>query len=410
MNLGNVAVFAARGAGVALASLGGIWVARALGPEKLGMSTLVFAFVTLVSGLSSLNQNYNFVRRGKNLTASTRLEELVGDVFSLRLGLVIILLAAGLTVVSFIGAGSQWYLAIFAGAILALLQSNDAGWVLQLKDRMPWLFIAISAQSAITGVLCIALIRPDWPAGSDLAMGCFGAAAAFSISWWFACGGWPPRFRVGLRGFVQGLKLLKGGRWLALMGVGGLLVSTAGLPMISALASVEELGVYRAALQFINVVNPFLPLFFYRLYPQLIDLQRDAPGEILSTQFRALGKVALFGIPLAVVAFFLAPWVYPLVFGPAYSGAALPFAILFSAKIVSVGCSIFMWGGFAGHRDREIVLSTLAIACLSLGLNWLLIPQMGLVGAALVSLIAQILLLSAYISVVVCSRRSHINN
>jgi len=400
-------VFVARALGVALAALGGIWVARMLGPEKLGMSTLVFALVTFVGGLTSLNQNYNFVRRGKNLPAATSLDKLVGDVFSLRLGLVVILLAAGFIVFSFSGAGSQWYLAIFAGAILALLQSNDAGWVLQLEDRMPWLFIAISAQSAITGVLCIALIRPDWPAGSDLAMGCFGAAVAFGISWWFACGRWPPRFHIGVKGFVQGVRLLKGGRWLALMGVGGLLVSTAELPMISALASVEELGVYRAALQFINVVNPFLPLFFYKLYPQLIDLQREAPSELLNTQFRALGKVVLFGVPLAGAAFFLAPWVYPLVFGPAYSGAALPFAILFSAKIVSVGCSIFMWGALAGHRDREVVLSTLVIACLSLSFNWLLIPQMGLVGAAMVNLTTQILLLSAYIAVVVCARRSH---
>lgn len=87
----------------------------------------------------------------------------------------------------------------------------------------------------------------------------------------------------------------------------------------------------------------------------------------------------------------------------------MPFAILFSAKIVSVGGSIFMWGGFAGHRDREVVLSTLAIACLSLGLNWLLIPSIGLVGAAMANLAAQVLLLGAYMAVVVRSRLPHIN-
>ena len=402
-------VFAARALGVALAGLGGIWVARALGPEKLGMSTLVIAFVTFVGGLTSLNQNYNFVRRGKNQSTGVSVEELVGDVFSLRLGLALILLVAGLVGVSLVNVGSEWYLAIAAGVLLALLQSNDAGWVLQLKDRMPWLFIAISVQSALAGALSIALIRPNWPAGSDLAMGCFGALAGFIISWWFACGGWPPGFRVSIKGFLRGLRLLKGGRWLALMGVGGMLASTAELPMISALASVEELGVYRAALQFINVINPFIPLLFYRLYPQLIDLQREAPNELLKTQFRALGKVFLFGVPLAVGAFLLAPWIYPLVFGPAFSGAALPFAILFSAKIVSVGSSIFMWGGFAGHSDREIVMSTLAVACLSLGLNWLLIPEIGLVGAAIVNLTVQVLLLGAYMAVVVRSRWARID-
>ena len=83
--------------------------------------------------------------------------------------------------------------------------------------------------------------------------------------------------------------------------------------------------------------------------------------------------------------------------------------MLFSAKIVSVGSSIFMWGGFAGHSDREIVMSTLAVACLSLGLNWLLIPEIGLVGAAIVNLTVQVLLLGAYMAVVVRSRWARID-
>ena len=172
-------IFAARALGVALSALGGIWVARTLGPEKLGISTLVLSFVTLLSGLTSLNQNCNFVRRGKDLPGGANLDEFVGHVFSLRLGLAVILLGAGLLVVLFMGAGSQWSLAITAGVFLALLQTNDAGWVLQLRDRMPWLFVAISVQGAVTGILSIALIRPDWPAGSDPVMGCVGIFRRF---------------------------------------------------------------------------------------------------------------------------------------------------------------------------------------------------------------------------------------
>ena len=266
---------------------------------------------------------------------------------------------------------------------------------------MPWLFIAISIQSFVTGVLCIALIRPDWPAGSDLAMGCIGGVAGFAVAWWFACGGWPPGFRVSARGFFDGLRLLKGGRWLALMGIGAFVLSTAEMPLIGMLASVEDVGIYRAALQFINVINPFLPLFFYKLYPQLIDLQKSSPDAVLPAQFKALGRVALFGIPSVAGAFLLAPWVYPLVFGPEFAGAAMPFAILFAAKVVSVGGNVFMWGGFARHRDREVVLLVLVAAVLSLAVNAVLIPSMGLIGAALVNCGAQCFLLGAFIVLMV---------
>lgn len=398
-------VFAVRAVGVLLSALGGIWVARVLGPEKLGISTFVLAFVGLAGVLTSLNQNYNFVRRGKNLPEGPRLNGLIGDVFSLRLGLAIGLAAVGIMAVVIAGVGAAWYLAIAAGVVLALVQSNDAGWVLQLRGRMPWLFIAISIQGGLTGLLCISLIRPDWPAGSDLLMGCVGGIAGFCVAWWFACGGWPPGFLVSVRGFFDGVRLIKGGRWLALMGLGTFALSTAEMPLIGVLASVEELGVYRAALQFINVVNPFLPLFFYKLYPQLIELQKTSPGAVLPAQFSALGRAAIFGIPLVAGAFLLAPWVYPLVFGPAFAGAAMPFAILFAGKVLSVGANIFMWGAFARHCDREVVLLTLGVACLSLAMNAVLIPRLGLIGAALVNCAAQGLLLGAYMVVMLVSSK-----
>jgi O-antigen/teichoic acid export membrane protein len=399
-------LFLVRGTGVAMAALGGIWAARTLGPEKLGISTFVFAFVNLVVVLTSLNQDFNLVRRGKLLRDPGDLESLVGQVFSLRLGLCLILLLLGLLVVALNGVGDAWYLAIAAGSVMALAQSNDAGWILQLRNRMPRFFLAISVQGIVTGLLTIAVVRSAWPAGSDLAMGAIGALVGAGLAWFWACGGWPPGFRIGVRQFCQGLRLLKGGRWLALMGLGTYLLSMAELPMIGSLASVEDLGVYRTAQQFINVINPFVPLLFYKLYPLLIDLQQSDPARVLPTQFSALGRLAAFGLPLILIAFFVAPLAYPLVFGAEYAAAALPFAVLFASKVVSVGVKVFMWGAFARHHDRGVVLSVLAIAALALGANALLIPKLGIMAAASINFGAQALLLIICIGIMLRSRRT----
>jgi O-antigen/teichoic acid export membrane protein len=399
----TVSLFVARAMGVGLSALGGIWAARVLGPEKLGISTFVMAFVGLAGTLTNLNQNYSFVRRGKSMPDSDQLNYLIGNVCSLRLGLGLTMAAVAIFAAAILRVEPTWHLAIAAGVIMALAQSNDAGWVLQLRERMPWLFIAFSLQSGIGGILCITLIRADWPAGSDLLMGAVGSIASFTFAWWFACDAWPPGFRLSLRGAFAGLRLIKEGRWLALMSIGTFIHSTAELPLIGYFANVEELGIYRTALQLVNVLNPFIPLLFYNLYPRLIELQKSAPQHVVAAQFSALQRVGFFGTPLVVSGFVLAPFVYPVIFGQEFAEAALPFAFLLAAKVVSVGSNIFMWGSFARHLDRIVVLFTLAVACLSLVLNILLIPLAGLVAAAIVNCSVQCLLLLAYVLIAIYS-------
>ena len=394
-----MSIFFVRGLGVGMAAVGAIWVARALGPEKLGISTFVLSLVSLASVLTSLNQDYNFVRRGKQVSSAWELDDIVKKVISLRLGISLIVIAGGLVALAIAKMGSGWYLAVAAGFVLVFVQSNGAGWVLQLRNRMPKYFMAVSIQSFLTGLLCVLLIRPDWPAGSDLVMACAGSATGMAAAWWWASGERPQNLKASPEGFIGGLKLLNGGRWLLFMGLGTYVLTSAEQLLIGILVSVEQLGVYRAALQFINIINPFLPLFFYKLYPHLIELQQTSPSAVVPAQLGALGRVALFGFPLIAGAFLLAPWVYPLVFGAAFAGAAMPFAVLFAGKVVSVGANIFMWGAFARHRDREVVLLTLGVACLSLVMNVVLIPHIGLIGAALVSCAAQSVLLGGYIMV-----------
>jgi len=397
-------LFLLRGVGVAAGAVGGIWVARALGPEKLGISTFVIGLLGLAAALTSLNQDYNFVRRGKNLAKNESLDGLVDEVFSLRFGLGLALASVAFVACMIWRPDPVWYLPIAVGLVLVLIQCNDAGWILQLRNRMPRFFVGLSVQSLVTASLCLAFIRPDWPAGSDLVFALAGNALAFWLVWRWACGG-PVRIRVSVTNFLSGVRLLRSGLWLALMGLGMYALSSAEILLIAALASVEELGIYRTAMQFINVINPFVPLFFFRLYPQLIELQQSDPFAVVGVQFAALGRVVMLGIPLIVAAFFLAPMAYPIVFGQIYAAAALPFSFLFAAKVVSVAVNIFMWGALARHMDKHVVILTLAAALLCVGLNCVLIPRFGILSAALVSCFAQLILLAGNVAFMVLSNR-----
>lgn len=381
-----------------MAAVGAIYTARVLGPEKLGISTYVFGLVTLGGMLAELNINNELVRRGRHPVAGETLEELISQVFTFRLVVSALCALAGMLSLLVLRPGHQWWLAAGAGVVLVIFQGNQAGWLLQLRKSMPRYFAALSVQGVVTGLLVIALIRGSWPAGSDLALGVIGAGLAFYLMWRWAL---PPgcRIRLSMANLLRGAQLLHGAKWLILMGVGLYFLNSAEVLLIGSLAGVEELGQYRAAMQLIGVVNPFLPLFFHSLYPKLIELQASSPCLVAAEQRAAARTVFVFGVPSVVLAFLLAPLFYPVLFGVTFAPAATPFCLLFTAKVVSVASNVFLWSALARRFDRQAVLWTLVIAAFSLSMNVLLIPLAGIVAAAAISCGAQVCLLAAYMRV-----------
>ena len=391
----HIPLFLLRALGVGLSALGTIHVARVLGPEKLGISTFVFGFVLQAGMLIDLNQNYEIVRRGKNDADKTSLDRLIAEVFSYRLTIAICLTLIGLIGVVCMRPSSQWTLAIACGFALIFFQGNHAGWLLQIHGKMAQYFSALSIQGIVTGLLALAFIRADWPAGSDLAVGLVGSMLAFALAWRWALHG-KHRLALSPRHAWNGMMILKSGKWLALMGIATYLLSSLEVLLIGALCPIEELGQYRTATQLINLINPFLPLLFNKLYPELIELEKTASTSVFPLQCKLALQTLLVGAPIVLLAFLLAPHIYPLIFGQAYAAAALPFVILVGSKILSVAVNIFMWGVFARHLDRKAVLLTFISAAIGISANVLLIPRWGAVGACSVNLLAQLILLAGY--------------
>ena len=381
-----------------IAAVGAVYAARVLGPEKLGISTYVFGLVTLGGMLAELNINNELVRRGRHPHSGETLDDLVSQVFTFRLVVSLLCALAGILAFLILRPGAEWLLASAAGAVLVVFQGNQAGWLLQLRKNMPRYFAALSVQGIVTGLLMVALIRGSWPAGSDLAIGVIGTGLACYLMWKWAL---PPgcKIRLSKANFFHGAQLLHGAKWLVLMGLGLYVLNSAEILLIGSLAGVEDLGQYRAAMQLIGVLTPFVPLFFHSLYPRLIDLQTHTPSMVAAEQWAAVRKVFVFGLPSVVLGFLMAPLFYPFVFGAAFAPAATPLCLLFTAKVVSIAANVFLWSALARRFDREVVLWTLGIAAISLSMNILLIPLAGIVAAAAIGCGAQVLLLAAYMHV-----------
>jgi O-antigen/teichoic acid export membrane protein len=170
---------------------------------------------------------------------------------------------------------------------------------------------------------------------------------------------------------------------------------------ISKLMTLADVGLfgigYRVAslmtLLMIGVQGALTPLIFSRYR------EPETPGEIARI-FRFFTAIALLGC-LALAS--LSPEVLRLVTVPAFYGAAQVVPLLAPASLIST-MYIFAPGLGIAKRTGVMAIITLSGAALNTALNLLLVPRLGIVGAALGTLVSASLTFAAYM---VTSQRTY---
>lgn len=391
LNTEKAQIFTLRILGVGVSSIGSIWVARALGPEKLGISSLVFSLSALIVALSTLNQDNNLVRINLAFDDHGERDTFSLKVISLRLWISCFLILISFLIIPFIGISFQWFLPIVAGSLLSIVSSNDFGWLYQSRNIMPRFLQIQSFKVFAIGSISILIIRKNWPAGSELAV-----AAVVSTLILIIC--FKELFpSCNFRAFCNpSNKLsigtyLKGGRWLAMLGLATYIISYIEFPIIAYFSGVSSVGIFKASHQLANVFNPFIPLFFYKLYPQLVKLNKE---ELFSSMpiviNESLIKLLFIAAPVLVAFYFLSPPLYFYLFGSQYIGASTPFLFLLASKFMAIAVKIYSWTLLALHRDNALVIVTLLISLLSIFLQVYFVSFMGIEGSSIATLLTQI--------------------
>lgn len=407
-------MIATRGLGLMIAAAGSIWASRCLGPHKLGVSGMILAILAPMGLLVDLNQDVSLVRRYKACADDEERRQLIRDTFIFRWALCLgwmLLAVAGLTV--FGVPSEEWRLGICAAFPLLLVTINQGAWVLQAQENMPARYRAMLIQSLIGAACYVAFFRPGQvAAGSDIIVMACAVGCEFALGWWYArrplwTGGGVPkasflrqtgRLWSGLRSAASNYWV---GRWLAITGIVSYLYIYLQTPLVGMLLGTEDLGQYRTATTLLNGFQAFAAMIPGLLYPRMIEWNRQGPEVLWRQQWRFLRLAFAFFIPGAILAFLFAPLAYKILYGPAFAAAAYPFAMLVVSRMLMVLNGIFGWGLWAQHRDRLFLTLTLCTAVVSVGLNFLLIPRMGIFGAATVCVIAETLML---VSTMVTSR------
>lgn len=164
--------------------------------------------------------------------------------------------------------------------------------------------------------------------------------------------------------------------------------------MLGFFSSYDEVGYYNSAMHVVKALLPIATALSTVAIPRVSIYMKDSDISMINKLMtQSLGIVSLLAFPLMIGVIVIAPEFVPLFYGDEFHGTILPMQIG-AGVIVAIGLNnlngIQILTGMA--KDKQFLISVCAGAVINFILNLALIPRYGASGAALASVIAEIII------------------
>jgi len=373
----------------------GVWVARYLGPEQFGAFNFALAFVALFGAFATLGLDGIVVR--DIVREPARKSEILSSAFILKLCGGCVAFSIALSAIFILRPGDSqacWLVGIIAvGMIFQSFDVIDLWFQSQVQSK--YTVLVKNGAFIIFAVVRVSLIMNKAPlvafAYSALAEIIIGAAALVALYmrqqkaatiWW--C----PRGKAA--------KKLLGESWPAVLsGLAIMIYMRIDQIMLAQLAGNREVGIYSAALRFSEIWYFIPTVIVSSVMPMLTQARQESEKIYLrriQQLFNNLVRVAyVIAVPMTFISTFLVTSLY----GQAYKEAGTILAIhIWSAVFVFLGVGMSPWI-INENLIKFSFYQTLIGAITNIILNIILIQRFGSIGAAISTLVSQIM--AAYI-------------
>lgn len=376
------------GTNVLLASLGvvtGILAARLLGPDgrgELAAIQLWPSFIGTVAMLGLPEALTYFCAR-----EPAKAGQYLGSAMSLALLSSFVFVASGYAAMPVLLSGqsrevveaARWYLLLVPLYALVGLPYHP---LRGLHDFARWNLLRVLPALGWLAILLVAWwVGPREP--STLAMTYLGVLAALffpvaAVVYDRVPGPYTPDFQAWKSMMRYGLPC-------AATSVPQMLNYRLDQMVMAALLPPPSLGLYVVAVSWAGALTPLLAALGSVLFPRVAS-ERNADGQVAALaqggRLAVLAACAI-GIPLVLAS----PWGVPFLFGPEFAAAAPAASILVVASAVA-GINLVLAEGLRGSgRPAAVLRAELAGIAVTLGALLTLLPRLGILGAALASLL-----------------------
>ncbi len=368
-------------------------LARGLGPEKLGIAQfyfVVFTYLVLLNdpGLSVLGTREHGRATGRLTSPGT----LLGARLALSvptIGIALFLAAIS----SLPGTGDQGITAILVIATVA--SAFSLRWLLLAGHAFGTVALIELAAAALQlgGALVVLALGLGGVAGLAVLAG--GPTAVAVLTY----------LRVGLRGEVVrprfDLDAVRVVRTALPLGIAAFAIAiyySADSLILGVTRTSGEVGIYAAAYRIV-LATLALPVIVHGVALPVVAKSFDRDARTTERVVRGLtGWLMLISIPAAVTIALTAPGIVGMLYGSAFDASALPLSILvFSLVTVSANVPLAVLV-LASRRDRAYLAVTVVGAVVNVALNLVIIPRYGVAGAALTTLVSEVVVLASLIA------------
>lgn len=398
----QLTLVALRGSVTAAKFLLTLYITRVLGLADLGIYGLIAGGTTIVPALFGLGITDWVSRAIVNLPSREAIPYMAS-----RVGLSVAVHLVGQPSVWLLnyalGTPIPWHLVALAGSILFLEHVvSDAQDLLIFRGRVYFASIVLFVRAGLwpLAVMLWAWLDPaartldhllvGWLTGLLVAAAMLAALLVVKQRWRL----------LGLRvGWLVGCIRNSAPFYLKdISGVGSLYLDRF---VVSFFLGLELTGVYTFFWSFANVVNSLvLHGTMQPRIPQLVIAARDPdPNVLRRIERRVQIETASWAFGLALAAIAVMPFVLSYLGRPLLQDNVAVFYLIMLAALVRVSADCYGYMLLALHRDRAIAVISLLGAAASALLNTILIPLVGLWGAALAFLATATALLIARYSV-----------
>lgn len=370
-----------------LGLLVGIWIARYLGPAQFGLLSFAGSFATLFSAVALLGLESIIVRELVRNPASHN--DILGTTFFLRLLSGGISFAASLLTIVIVRPEepTTHLLVALAGGMLIFQAVDVIDLWFQSEVKSRYVVMAKNSAFLCSAAIKVVLILTKASLAAfavvnalELALGAVGLTIVYRLNGQFIS-----RWRVRVATVRQ---LLTESFPLVLSGIVFMVYLRIDQVMLGQMVGDKEVGIYAAAVRVAEIWYFIPTAVVSSVFPNIIKARESDENEFYRRLQRLYNLMAFMGYFIAIPLTFGAGLIINLLFGPQYAAAGPMLALLVWAGLfanLAVARNAYL---FAMNWSRLLFFVVCLGALANVGLNLLLIPRLGGMGAVIASCVS----------------------
>jgi len=174
---------------------------------------------------------------------------------------------------------------------------------------------------------------------------------------------------------------------MAVSGLASLFLFNIDIIMLGYWRTVDDVGVYAAVQKIVGILAVIPALIATSTFPVFSRLAHQKDSAHMREAMESVLRILfLFAVPLVLGGIVLSAPLLEFIFGAAYVSGASAMAVLLVSILAIFPLAIFTNFIFAYDEQRKTIIYPIVASLVNIGLNYVLIPKFGMIGASVATL------------------------